>query len=526
MITAIQDGFQEQVQTMQSVLVTGATGFIGRSLVSSLSGNPAVSVTAAVRKNSDTLPDHIKQLPGLDIGPETSWERALLGITHVVHLAGVATSPALQGSSAASAYQQVNVDGTLNLATQAAHAGVKRFVFISSVKVNGELTEQGRPFHHGANPAPEDAYGISKWEAEQGLLELAKTTAMEIVIIRPPLVYGPGVKGNFRSLITWIAKGVPLPLGAIHNKRSLFALDNLVDLVVTCIDHPAAANQVFLVSDGQDLSTTELLRRVGQALGKPARLLPMPSGILTFGASLLGKKAMAQRLCGNLQVDSSYTCETLGWQPPFSVDEALNKTAVAYQTSLPQKTRAPRILRLFDVLFSLSGLILGSPVLLLLLAIGYFDTGSPLFRQERVGRNQAPFTLIKFRTMRPGTASVASHLADTSAITPFGRFLRKTKLDELPQLWNVLRGEMSLVGPRPGLFNQTELLQEREKLNIFAARPGITGLAQVNNIDMSTPRLLAETDQKMLQALTVGDYFKYILQAVAGRGSGDAAKNG
>ena len=179
------------------------------------------------------------------------------------------------------------------------------------------------------------------------------------------------------------------------------------------------------------------------------------------------------------------------------------------------------MIRLFDFFFSLFGLLLGFPVLLVLMVVGFFDTGSPVFRQERVGRNKKPFTLVKFRTMKKDTASVASHLASASAITPFGRFLRRTKLDELPQLWNVLKGEMSLVGPRPCLFNQEELIAERESRGVLAARPGITGWAQVNDIDMSTPQLLAETDQRMLRSLTVGAYFRYIFMTVAGKGAGD-----
>ena len=179
------------------------------------------------------------------------------------------------------------------------------------------------------------------------------------------------------------------------------------------------------------------------------------------------------------------------------------------------------MIRLLDFIFALLGMVFGFPVLLVLVVIGLFDTGSPIFRQQRVGRNQKPFTLVKFRTMKKDTASVASHLASANAITPFGHFLRRTKLDELPQLWNVLKGEMSLVGPRPCLFNQEELIDERESRGVLSARPGITGLAQVNDIDMSTPRLLAETDQKMLKNLTVGAYFKYIFMTVAGKGAGD-----
>lgn len=182
------------------------------------------------------------------------------------------------------------------------------------------------------------------------------------------------------------------------------------------------------------------------------------------------------------------------------------------------------MIRIFDFLFSLLGLVIGFPVLLVLTIIGLFDTGSPIFRQVRVGRHQKPFTLVKFRTMKVDTVSVATHLASSASITRFGHFLRKTKLDELPQLWNVLKGEMSLVGPRPGLFNQEELTEERAKRGVFDVRPGITGLAQVNEIDMSTPALLAETDQKMIQSLTVVDYFKYIFMTVAGKGAGDRVR--
>lgn len=183
------------------------------------------------------------------------------------------------------------------------------------------------------------------------------------------------------------------------------------------------------------------------------------------------------------------------------------------------------MIRLFDVLFALLGLVFGFPVLLLIYVLGLFDTGSPLFRQERVGQHQKPFTLVKFRTMTVDTASVASHLASSASITRLGAFLRKTKLDELPQLWNVLKGEMSLVGPRPGLFNQEELTAERAKRGIYSVRPGITGLAQVSDIDMSTPKLLAEIDQKMIQSLSVADYFKYIFMTVAGKGAGDRVKS-
>jgi UDP-glucose 4-epimerase len=224
-------------------------------------------------------------------------------------------------------FRRVNVQGTLNLARQAAAAGVRRFVFISSIKVNGEATQLGRSFTADDAPAPLDAYGVSKMEAEQGLRELAAQTGMEVIIIRPPLVYGPGVKANFAAMMRWLQRGVPLPLGAIHNQRSLVALDNLVDLIVTCHTHPAAANQTFLVSDGEDVSTSELLRRMGQALDRPARLLPVPQSWLKLAAAMVGKSDVAQRLCGSLQVDISKTRQLLSWTPPLSLDQGLKRAA-------------------------------------------------------------------------------------------------------------------------------------------------------------------------------------------------------
>ena len=229
------------------------------------------------------------------------------------------------------AFRSVNVNGSLNLARQAAAAGVKRFVFISSVKVNGELTQPSRAFTEADATAPQDAYGQSKHEAELGLRQIAADTGMEVVIIRPPLVYGPGVKANFAALIRAVQRGWPLPLGAVHNQRSMVALDNLVDFIITCITHPQAANQTFLVSDGQDLSTAELVRGMAQAAGVPARLLPVPVWALQAGATFLGKGDAVQRLCGNLQVDITKARSLLGWVPSLTVSEGLRR-AMAQET--------------------------------------------------------------------------------------------------------------------------------------------------------------------------------------------------
>lgn len=260
------------------------------------------------------------------MGAESGWAPLLTRADVVVHAAARTHVMQDHAVDPLLAFRAINVLGTLSLARQAASAGVRRFVFLSSVKVNGEQTGLGHPFTVADAPMPEDAYGISKAEAEAGLKAIGAEAGMEIVIIRPPLVYGPGVKANFAAMMQAVRRGLPLPFGGVtNNRRSLVALDNLVDLIVTCIDNPAAANQTFMVSDGEDLSTADLLRRLGATMGRPARLLNIPPALLDAAATLLGKKEVARRLLGNLQVDITHTCDTLNWRPPVSVDEGLRR---------------------------------------------------------------------------------------------------------------------------------------------------------------------------------------------------------
>nr|WP_272888365.1 SDR family oxidoreductase [Stutzerimonas stutzeri] len=301
-------------------MLTGATGFVGSHLAKISQLNNGIELTGVVRRKS-ALP--ISQIVVGDLHAETDWSPALVGKEVVIHAAARAHIMQDEATDPLAEYRRVNVEGTLRLARQAAALGIKRFVFISSIGVHGN--SNSRPFAAYDQPAPAEPYAQSKWEAEQGLTQLAAETGMEVVVIRPPLVYGPGAPGNFGSLVRWIEKGIPLPLGAVHNKRSLVGIDNLVDLIIRCIDHPAAANRTFLAGDGEDFSTTQLLRGVGKAMGKPARLIPVPAGVLQFGATLLGKKAMAQRLLGSLQVDISKTCELLDWKPPYTVEEGLKR---------------------------------------------------------------------------------------------------------------------------------------------------------------------------------------------------------
>ena len=308
-----------------AVLLTGASGFVGRAILDAAKRR-GVDVRPVFRSlASADGPSGAVLVPGLD--GEVDWAKALQRVDVVIHAAARAHVMREEALDPLTEYRRVNVQGTSNLARQAAAAGVRRFVFISSIKVNGEATLPGCPFTAEDAPAPQDAYGISKTEAETELRRIAQETGMDVTIIRPPLIYGPGVKGNFSSLINWVRRGLPLPLGGVaHNRRSLVCLDNLVDLIWVCVQHPKAANQTFLISDGEDLSTTELLRKIGKALRRPARLLWVPAGLIALIASMLGKKGISQRLLGSLQVDIHKTCDLLDWKPLVAVDEGLRKS--------------------------------------------------------------------------------------------------------------------------------------------------------------------------------------------------------
>lgn len=305
-----------------NVLVSGANGFIGRALCPYLSsiGN---LVVPAVRRQCGMEGEYV-------VDDKLSWMQALKGCSSVVHLAARTHVMRDLELDPVHAFRDVNVNFTLELANLAIEAGVRRFVFMSTIKVNGDETAPGCSFKPDDQPVPKDPYAISKWEAEQGLRKIAEKTGLEVVVIRPPLIYGPGAKGNYASLIKWVNKGVPLPLGAVHNRRSMIALDNLVSFTALCADidaSPNAKNQVFLVSDGEDLSTTELLHKVAKAYGRSSRLLSVPSGLMRFAANLLGKSSFTDRLLGSLTIDDSKARKMLGWRPQVTMDEQLRKMA-------------------------------------------------------------------------------------------------------------------------------------------------------------------------------------------------------
>lgn len=307
--------------SIQNVLITGVTGFVGQHLASRILADGHYNLRSTQRKDGQ-LDSYFNPVV-CDIKPTTSWTDALLEIDCVIHVAGVAHVQTVGNEKALVQLFDVNLKGTLNLAKQAAEAGVKRFIFISSIGVHG--IRNTRPFDVLDHVDPVEDYAISKFQAECGLWQIANDTDMEIVIIRPPLVYGKGAPGNFGKLLRLANLNFPLPLGSIENKRSLVAVDNLADLIVTCIDHPNAANQTFLVSDDQDISTTELLRMMIKAAGHFPMLLPFPPSLLKAFARLIGKQELVERFCSSLQVDIEHTKTTLGWQPVITVQDAIKK---------------------------------------------------------------------------------------------------------------------------------------------------------------------------------------------------------
>ncbi len=308
-----------------NVLLTGATGFIGKSLATTML-NTQCNVCVILRKKAD-FPDNVKQFCVGDFADNPDFYDALKGIDCVIHLAGKAHVIDKSKAKVLDEFRKINTDLTLNLAKQAADAGVKRLVFLSSIRVNGNQNNQ--PFLESDTPNPQEPYAISKFEAEQGLLKIAQQTNLEVVIIRPPLVYGADAPGNFGRLIDWVKvkTPLPLPLGAVHNQRSLVAIDNLIDFIMTCTAHQKAANEIFLIADGQNLSTTQLLQKLGRAFNKKVILLSVPVKLMIFFARLIGRQADAIRLFSSLQVDSSKARNLLNWQPVVSVDEQLIKIA-------------------------------------------------------------------------------------------------------------------------------------------------------------------------------------------------------
>ena len=309
-----------------TLVVTGASGFVGTHLCQALQQR-GMAYRAVVRSATGPKP-HTVCLPSIDA--HTDWTQVVQGASAVVHLAARVHQVVDSSADPLQAFRATNLHSTVQLARSAQQMGVRRFIFVSTVKVMGEQTAPGRPFRASDPAQPQDAYATSKYEAEQELKALTAGSTMELVIVRPPLVYGPGVRANFASLVRAVARGLPLPLGRVHNQRSLVGIDNLVDLLLLCTHHPRAVGQTLLVSDGHDVSTAELVQQIAAALGRPARLLPVPVSWLRLAGRLTGREAAIQRLCSSLQVEISATCQQLGWTPPVSVAEGMRRAVVSH----------------------------------------------------------------------------------------------------------------------------------------------------------------------------------------------------
>lgn len=476
---------------LKNILITGKSSYIASHLNNFL-GNEHYSINL-ISVHDDTW-------------QSTSFKQ----YDTIIHTAALVHNSTKNATS--EQFDQVNCQLTLELAEKAKEEGVKHFIFLSTMSVYGLNTG-----HITASTLlnPNTPYGQSKAKAEDALKALSSEEFV-ITIIRPPMVYGPNCKGNFKTLYK-IANIAPI-FPKVNNKRSAIFIDNLSAFIKIVIDNKIEGT---LFPQNKDfLNTSEAVFLLAKASSKKVYI----SKLAGFGINLLKASPIIQKAFGSLTYDPNLPGGPNDLEyNTVSFKDSVKQSAYFSENASGSKNRLSWQ-RPLDIAFSAAGLVAASPLLLGTTIIGYFDTGSPLFIQERVGKDKKPFKLVKFRTMSLGTASVASHLADNSSITKLGRILRKTKLDELPQLVNVLKGEMSLVGPRPNLYNQHELIESRNSQGVYDVLPGITGLAQLSGIDMSTPELLAETDKEMIDNLTLQNYFSYIIRTALGKGSGDAVK--
>lgn len=474
---------------MKKVLITGNNSFIGKRFIQMFNDSEYLVDAISLRNDEWKLKD-------------------FQDYDAIVHVAAIVHQNEKEVKY--DVYDKVNHQLAIEVARKAKEEGVKQFIFLSTMSVYG-LNVGHITSDTSLNPI--SLYARSKLAAEQSLQDM-NSEEYKVAIIRPPMVYGDTNKGNY-SILRKIALSTPI-FPKIENERSAIYIDNLCEFLKVVID--TQMQGVFFPQNAKYMSTSETVSLIAKAHSKKvyqSKLLALAIQPLMFSPTL--KKAF-----GSLTYDLSMPGGPNNLEyNKVSFDESIKKSA---QMSNSNYQKPLVLQRPLDIIFSATGLVVASPLLIGATAIGYLDTGSPLFIQKRVGKDQKPFKLIKFRTMKLNTESVASHLVDNTSITKLGKVLRKTKLDELPQLINVLKGEMSLVGPRPNLFNQKDLIKAREQMRVYDVLPGITGLAQLSGIDMSTPECLAKKDKEMIDNLNLKNYFSYILSTALGKGSGDAVK--
>ncbi len=473
------------------ILITGATGFIGSAVVQECKTQGLDYLVSHRKENKNSAYIDLEKqnftIPN--------------NVTAIIHCAGIANNDSPQ------ILDRINVEGNLALYNFACEKNIKKFVYVISAHIYG-IGEKNYSYNEKSILRPYNDYAKSKSTAEELLKAASKDSSTILTIVRPPLVYGMKAKGSI-SLLAKLAQYCPItPFGLVKNERSLISVEDLAKFLVLCVQKNEANSEDFVVAESKPVSTKNLYSILAQ---RKIFHLPIPAIFIKYPLSKIGKKVLVQQLFGDLTVDSTKAKVKLNWVASNSIYSYYGSKD--YNFFFWQ--------RVFDITFSLCGIIGLSPFFIILYIAGLFDTGKPLFIQERLGKNKKMFRLIKFRTMHCGTASLGTHEVSANAVTKWGAFLRKSKLDELPQLWNVLWGQMSLVGPRPCLKVQDTLTKEREKYQVFAVRPGITGLAQINEIDMSTPSLLAEIDAKMIATYSIKKYFIYILQTIMGKGFGD-----
>jgi len=478
-----------------TILVVGASGFVGRVVVQDLLRR-GKKVRGAARTRTH-LPSEAEYVDLPDLSqPVADWTTVLHDVDQIVYLAARVHVMNDSHPDSLAAYRAVNRDAALSLARAAADIGVKRFVYLSSVKVNGESSAS--PLTEHDVPHPIDPYGVSKLEAEQALLQLGNERGLSVVVLRPPLVYGAGVKANFMALAKAAYRGIPLPIGAIQNRRSMVYVENLSDLISLVLTHPNASGEVFFVSDGEDLSTPQLTRLLAESQGARPYLPAIPVGFLRLVGRLTGKTNIIQRLTGSLQISNEKARALLGWTPPYPIWHALARTTKQLNPISNSKTTEGnlggrvylRIRSAIERFIALVMLVVLLPPALVIAALIKIDSRGPaLFKQERAGTNHSPFLIYKFRTMHsnaPNISTEAMQMLDYKPITRFGKFLRRTSLDEMPQLMNIIKGEMSFIGPRPALPTQTCVLRLRQEAKIEHLLPGLTGYAQVTGRDSLT----------------------------------------
>ena len=461
-----------------NIHISGASGFVGRTLCADLSKKGFV-VFPWVRKPTGLNNELI--VP--DLTNSELVRMALQGCDVFIHLAARVHQIGEDQEKVEQFYKEANRDLSLELAKAVHKVGAKHFIYLSTVKVMGELSY--RPLTEDIPPAPNDPYGKSKWEAECSLMDLASKTGLTITILRPPLIYGPGVKANFLNLIRWLNFSIPLPFRCIKNKRSLLFIGNLTDAIQKCIVSQPIRSAIYFVTDGEDLSSHELASRLCLALGSLHFSLPVPPKLIQFIGQNLGKKAQIDRLLGTLQVSNELFSKCFDWKPPFSVNFGLEQT-VKWFNNQKRLDMMKRTKRIFDIFLALCAFcLLLMPLIIVSIVVKITSKGPVLYWSNRVGINNQIFRMPKFRSMQVGAPVVATHLLENpnAYLTPIGQFLRRSSIDELPQIWCILCGSMSWVGPRPALFNQEDLIALRTLCGVEQLVPGVTGWAQINGRD-------------------------------------------